>query len=326
MKNEKDSKKILIAAGGTGGHIFPAIVMGRNFEKEGAQVQWLCGARQLEQEIYKAQGVSPFTLSIEGSPLGTSSIKKNFGRCLSLIKSFFETFSFIKNFKPDEIFLFGGYISFAPLIVAKLKKIPVTLHEQNAIAGKVTRFALKLGAKIITGWPECEGLEKKDFEFVGIPVRKPVRLEREDALKTLGLDLEAGAKIICISGGSLGSGPLNSLLTKTAELCRDFEFVFISHEKKDSGNVHFILPQWNMNPFYSIADVLVCRAGGSTLAEVLSWGIPAVSIPWPEAADNHQTKNAAEFVKLSRNKSRAFDENDTPENLARVIGDLILKK
>ncbi|MBR1486642.1 MAG: UDP-N-acetylglucosamine--N-acetylmuramyl-(pentapeptide) pyrophosphoryl-undecaprenol N-acetylglucosamine transferase, partial [Synergistaceae bacterium] len=228
----------------------------------------------------------------------------------------FQTLRIIKNFKPDEIFLFGGYVSFAPLLIAKLKKIPVTLHEQNAVAGKVTRIAAKWNAKIITGWPNCEGI--KNYSYVGIPVREPVKINRDEALKTLGLEIDSNKKIICIAGGSLGSAPLCKILLKTAELCGDFEFVFLSHERKDENNAHFIPPQWDMNPFYSICDFIVCRAGGSTLAEILKWKIPAIIVPWPGAADNHQVKNAEEFIKLSKG-SKIFYENESPEKLAEIL-------
>ena len=313
-------KKFLIASGGTGGHIFPAVVFGQNLEKDGAEVKWLCGSRGLEKEIYSSMNINPFVLSISGSPLGTKSITKIIGRFMALAKSFFQTRKIIKNFKPDKIYLFGGYISFAPLLIAKIKKIPVTLHEQNAAAGKVTKLALKWGAEIITGWPVCEGINK--FQYVGIPVREPVRIKKADALKALGLTLFSDAKVIGIAGGSLGSGPLNELLMKTAELCSDFEFIFLSHERKNINNAHFIPPQWDTNPFYSVCDAVVCRAGGSTLAELLKWDIPAVSIPWPQAADNHQVKNAQEFVKLSKH-AKIFHEDDSAENLAKILTELV---
>ncbi|MBQ7577015.1 MAG: UDP-N-acetylglucosamine--N-acetylmuramyl-(pentapeptide) pyrophosphoryl-undecaprenol N-acetylglucosamine transferase [Synergistaceae bacterium] len=314
------SKKFLIVSGGTGGHIFPAIVFGKKLESDGHIVKWLCGSRPLEQEIYKSQGIQPLLLKISGSPLGTHSLIKNFGRAVDLAKSVIQTSSYIKNFKPDEIYLFGGYISFAPLMVGKSKRIPITLHEQNAVAGKVTKLAAKLGAKIITAWPVCEGI--KNFTCTGTPVREPERLPRVDALKTLDLNISPDSKIIGIAGGSLGSKPLLELLTNTAKLCKKFDFVFLSsHEKRDDDNRHYILPHWDMNAFYSICDLIVCRAGGSTLSEILKWEIPAIVIPWPKAADNHQAKNAAEFVKLAKN-SCVFNENDSPQNLAGRLENL----
>ena len=311
------NKKVLIASGGTGGHIFPAIVFGKGLQENGDSVKWLCGARELERTIYTSAGIEPEILPIAGSPMGTKSPVKILGRIGDLLKSFTMTSRLIKSFRPDAIYVFGGYISFAPLILGKLKGIPVTLYEQNAVAGRVARIAEKLGAEILTGWPVCDGI--KHFRYTGTPAREPVRLGREEALRELGLNIPVESKIVGIAGGSLGSGPLSGLMRRTAELCREYEFVFLSSkEKKDEGNMHFILSQWDMNAFYSVSDVLVCRAGGSTLAEVLKWGMPAVTIAWPGAMDNHQEKNAREFVKLSKN-GRMFPETGKPEDLADIL-------
>lgn len=316
-------KKILIASGGTGGHIFPAVVFGKRLQDKGDKVSWICGSRELEKVIYRSSGIEPFVLPLSGSPMGTSSIKKIFARLLDVLKSISMTAKYIKSFKPDEIYLFGGYISFAPLLIAKAKGIPVTLHEQNASAGRVTRMAAKLGAKIITGWPVCEGI--KNFEYTGTPVREPVRIPKENALESLGVKIRDEAKIIGIAGGSLGSGPLNELLRRTADLCPEYEFLFLSAKDEHvDGNKHFLPAQWDMNPFYSACDVLVCRSGGSTLSEAMKWGMPTVTIAWPGAMDNHQVKNALEFVKLYSN-GHIFDENDSPENLAELIRGLMRK-
>ena len=313
-------KNVLIASGGTGGHIFPAIVFGKNLQEHGEVVEWLCGSRELERTIYNSAGIEPVCLPLAGSPMGTRSITKILGRIADVFRSVAVTSRVMKTFRPDEVYLFGGYISFAPLLLAKVKGIPVTLHEQNTVAGRVTRLASKLGAKILTGWPVCEGI--KDFTYFGIPVREPVRLEREEALRKLGLNLPAGAKIVGVAGGSLGSGPLSEILKKAASLCKGYEFVFLSSKaRKDEGNTHFIPSQWDMNPFYSVSDILVCRAGGSTLAEALKWGMPTITIPWLGAMDNHQEKNAQEFVKLAAN-GHIFHENDNPEKLAGIITDM----
>ncbi|MBQ7153991.1 MAG: UDP-N-acetylglucosamine--N-acetylmuramyl-(pentapeptide) pyrophosphoryl-undecaprenol N-acetylglucosamine transferase [Synergistaceae bacterium] len=312
-------RRVLIAAGGTGGHIFPAIVFGKNLQEKCGHVEWMCGSRELERTIYNAEGISPLCLPLAGSPLGTKSPLKILGRIADVVKSVMFTLRHVKRF--DAVYLFGGYISFAPLVAAKLRKIPVMLHEQNTVAGKVTRLASKWGVKILTGWPRCEGVSK--FEYVGIPVREPVRIEREEALNLLGLNIPASAKIVGIAGGSLGSGPLSEILKRTAELCRDCEFVFLSSKvREDRDNMHFILSQWDMNPFYSVSDILVCRAGGSTLAEALKWGMPTITIPWPGAMDNHQAKNAEEFVKLAGN-AQIFSETGSPEELAGIIMNML---
>ena len=313
--------RVLIASGGTGGHIFPAIVFGRSLQDKGDVVQWLCGSRELERTIYNSSGIEPVILPLSGSPMGTKSITKILARTADLFRSLRQTFRLVKDFNPDEIYLFGGYISFAPLVAAKLKGIPVTLHEQNTIAGRVARTASKLGARILTGWPVCAGI--KDFTYFGVPVREPVRLPRDEALRTLGLNLPQESRVVGVAGGSLGSGPLSDLLRRAAELCGGCEFVFLSSKSRhDEKNAHFIPSQWDMNPFYSVCDILVCRAGGSTLAEALKWGMPTITIPWPGAMDNHQQSNAEEFVKLAKN-SHIFSEKDTPEKLAEIIERII---
>lgn len=315
------TRRILIASGGTGGHIFPAIVFGKNLQDKGDIVSWICGSRELEHTIYNSSGIEPVILPLGGSPLGTKSITKILGRFSDIFRAVNITLKYVKDFMPDEIYLFGGYISFAPLIAAKIKRIPVTFHEQNTVAGKVTRIASKLGVNILTGWPVCEGV--KNFEYVGIPVREPVRLEREDALHKLGVNIPADSKIVGAAGGSLGSGPLSEILKKAAKLCADYEFIFLSSKvREDVNNMHFIPSQWDMNPFYSVCDVLVCRSGGSTLAEAMKWGMPTITIPWPGAMNNHQQGNAEEFVKL-KNNARIFSENGSPEELAEIICGII---
>lgn len=314
---QEDMKNILIAAGGTGGHIFPAIVFGKNLQARGENVSWLCGSRELEHTIYNASGIDPIILPLAGSPFGVKSPAKIFSRILDVFRSLRQ----VMKYSPDEIYLFGGYISFAPLIMAKLKRIPVTLHEQNTVAGRVTRIASRMGVKIFTGWPVCIGI--KSFEYVGIPVREPVRLSRHDALSSLGLNIPEGSKIVGVAGGSLGSGPLSEVLKSAAKLCPEHEFMFLSAKSRhDDGNTHFLPAMWDMNPFYSACDILVCRAGGSTLAEAMKWELPTISIPWPGAANNHQVKNAEEFVKLD-SKARMFCEDDSPESLAEIIRKII---
>ena len=103
-------KKILIASGGTGGHIFPAIVFGKSLQEKGNTVSWLCGSRELEGAIYRSSGIEPVMLPLSGSPMGTRSVKKIFTRLLDVFRSISLTAKYIKSFKPDEIYLFGGYI------------------------------------------------------------------------------------------------------------------------------------------------------------------------------------------------------------------------
>ena len=292
--------RVLIVSGGTGGHIFPAVVFGRWLEQNrGAVVSWLSGSRPLEADIYASAGVTPYRLSLEGSPLGVRSPGRVLRRSLSLFSAFGETRRCLSEVRPEGVFLFGGYVSFAPLLLCWRRGIRVVVHEQNAVAGRVTRLASRLGATITTGWKDCAGL-RGPYTPVGIPVREPERLPREEALRRLSLSLPENTRVVGVASGSLGSRPLIEKLMGAAEALRgraDVAFVLLGTPVSGGGeNVHFVGRQWDMNPFYSLCDVLVCRAGGSTLAEALRWGIPTLAVPWEGAAEGHQVKNALCFA------------------------------
>ncbi|MBR1672135.1 MAG: UDP-N-acetylglucosamine--N-acetylmuramyl-(pentapeptide) pyrophosphoryl-undecaprenol N-acetylglucosamine transferase [Fretibacterium sp.] len=322
--NRSEARSVLIVSGGTGGHIFPATVFGRWLERErGLSVAYLSGSRPLEAEIYASAGVEPYRLSLEGSPLGVRSPARVLRRSAALLSAFGETSRCLKAVRPETVFLFGGYVSFAPLLLCRMRGIPVVVHEQNAVAGRVTRLASRLGAAITAGWQECSGL-KGTYTTVGIPVREPRRLPRGEALRRLGLELPEGTRVTGVASGSLGSRPLMARLLEAAEALRgrgDVAFVLLGEPVPGGGeNVHFVGRQWDMNPFYSLCDALVCRAGGSTLAEALRWGIPALAIPWEGAAEGHQVRNALCFAALGGGD--VWRENsDTP--LARALEGLL---
>ncbi len=304
--NKKDVIKILVVSGGTGGHIFPAAVFGRwaeNFMR--ADVSYLTGSRPLEQDIYNSLGIKPHRLSLLGSPLGSPSLLENFKRLWGLLCSFAESYRVLKKERPDACFLFGGYVSFTPLLMCLLKRIPVVFHEQNAAAGRVTRIASMLGAKIVSGWPDCEGISQGDFYPAGVPVRPVDRLSRVEAVQVLKLDLPLNARVIGVAGGSLGSDFLLKKMIEAAKIFHDRDkdvcFVVLGESPGDvvSPNVKFIGRHWNTAPFYSLCDAVICRAGASTLAELLAWGIPALVVPWLGASESHQEKNAISFLSLS---------------------------
>ena len=148
--------KLLLVAGGTGGHILPAISFGQwiGKNKPEVSVSYICGRRPLEMEIYSSAGIEPYKLQIEGSPFsgrGLDKVKRTYGQ-LSALK---ESVSFLRFSSPDCVLLFGGYVSFPMLMACKILRIPFAVHEQNAYAGKVSRIASKMGAEIYTGWREC---------------------------------------------------------------------------------------------------------------------------------------------------------------------------
>jgi UDP-N-acetylglucosamine--N-acetylmuramyl-(pentapeptide) pyrophosphoryl-undecaprenol N-acetylglucosamine transferase len=353
-----DAADVLIAAGGTGGHIFPALAFGDWLLEHGkaGRIRYLSGSRPLETEIYRSRGVEPVQLPLSGSPLGSSSAAKSLWRWTALLRAFFQTGVLLTRERPDVCFLFGSYVSLAPLLWCRLLRIPAVMHEQNACAGKATRLAARLGAPVASGWNECRGLRAGSFTPVGVPVRALKKIPRLEAAAALGLDIRAireGDLVAGVIGGSLGSASLEALVERLSEFklrgaCppRDLpefklrgawppripprfkseidadaqkagRFILVvlgdasgpaAPGSKFGSNVHFIGKRWDMTPFYSLCDVVICRAGASTLAEATAYGIPALAVPWMRAADGHQEANALNFARRTGNPLW-FEEN-----------------
>ena len=299
------NSNIVLVAGGTGGHIWPAVSFGKWIEnnKEGVNVNYICGSRPLEAEIYKSAGIVPFVLEMVGSPLSGRSWGQRLGRLRSLFSSFIRARGFLKKKQPCGCVLFAGYVSFPMIMACKSMGIPLVLHEQNAYAGKVTRIAAWLGIKIFTGWDSCQALAKSDYQAVGVPVRDFLKHSPKEAWAKLNVpaDFPNSPRVVVMTG-SLGSQSIKELIVKAADDEAFKGWTFVLPALSDSvvkirDNV-FLLPKiWDASLLFGVADMAVVRAGGSTLTEVGTLGIPAVIIPWRGAADDHQRYNAAEYVK-----------------------------
>lgn len=317
-------KNILIAAGGTGGHIFPAVVFGRWLEANAdVSVSYMSGSRQLEADIYGSMDISPLRLPMEGSPLGAGSIVRSLRRCAQLASSFRETSRFISDINPDAVFLFGGYISFAPLLICRMKGIKAVIHEQNAFAGRVTRIGSRLGAVVASSWKRCDGVGK--FTMTGLPVREVRRMPRSEAMRRLLLSFDDRADVVGVVSGSLGSRPLIGKFLETARAMPNTEFILLGDAGEFAGelprNARFVGRQWNMDPFYSMCDALVCRGGASTLAEALCWGIPSLVVPWSGAANGHQDMNAECFA--AEGGGVICRENDGIEEITAALSGIL---
>ncbi len=322
--------KILIAAGGTGGHIWPALSfydwIDRN--QATAEVLFLSGSRDLEKSLYIHAGVSPVVLPIAGSPLWGSPGTR-ISRSIGLVRSMKVAMRAIKDFSPDICLLFGGYVSVAAMAASKLLGLPLLLHEQNARAGKVTSFAAKLGIPICTGWEICDPLSAKRYLPVGIPVRQLRRLAPDEAWRLLGynLDLPPRPRVLVL-GGSMGSDPLTGLFRNVSgdESFGGYHFFVVGSTDKPvrvAENLLLLPRAWEIDLLYSIADVVISRAGASTLAELVAIGLPSVIIPWRDAAGDHQASNARIFAQ--KGFGTIWEDDSTLEKLLFMI-DYELKK
>jgi UDP-N-acetylglucosamine--N-acetylmuramyl-(pentapeptide) pyrophosphoryl-undecaprenol N-acetylglucosamine transferase len=294
-------KRLFLVAGGTGGHICPAIALGEWMASKvkGLEITYVSGSRPLEREIYGSSGIDPVILPCEGSPLGTGGISSA-ARWVQVLKATAGMSRLVRKMKPQACVLFGGYISFPALAAGRLRGIPIAVHEQNAVAGMVTKLGVKWGAKLLTGWADCRPFARGSFVNVGTPVRRMRRLPRREAWNKLGLGEFPGGKTCLVLGGSLGSHSLAERVLDVSgrEDFQGWSFLVMGTKTGDnrlSERVWGIPRRWDMETLYSLADIAVVRGGASTLSELRAWAIPALVVPWPKSRDDHQLANALVF-------------------------------
>ncbi len=319
-------RRLFLVAGGTGGHICPAVGFGQwliSREKD-LEITYVSGSRPLEREIYRHAGLDAVILPCEGSPMG----KRGWSSCLRWIQVAGGTIEMGRLFgrrRPDACVLFGGYVSFPALVAGWARKVPLVVHEQNTVAGRVTRLGVRMGARLLTGWKECSPFRDANFSQVGTPVRFMRRLPRREAWNKLGLgEFPAGKTICLVLGGSLGSRSLADRIFEISQRENFDEWMFLVMGAETGDNhlserVWGIPRRWDMETIYSLSDVAVVRGGASTLSELRAWAIPALVVPWPESRDDHQSANA----KLFAEDGYGVVWDEVRENAAELLAKLL---
>lgn len=301
--------RIIIAGGGTGGHIFPAIAVAQAIQAivPDAAILFVGAAGKMEMEKVPQAGYEIKGLTIAG--LNRSNMLKNLSLPFKLIKSFFQVRSIFNSFKPNAVFGVGGYSSFPVLKFAQSKGIPTFIHESNAFAGKSNIWLGKRATKIFTGTKGMEQFFPKDKIVVtGNPVRKNISVSnytRESALMQFGLLPER--KTVLIVGGSLGANSINDAILKNLSSFSEQQIQLIwqtgksqatkyANAAKSFSNVYVNSFLDDMSAAYTAADLVVSRAGAMSVAEIALTAKPCVFVPYPFAAEDHQTFNAKNLV------------------------------
>jgi UDP-N-acetylglucosamine--N-acetylmuramyl-(pentapeptide) pyrophosphoryl-undecaprenol N-acetylglucosamine transferase len=303
------SKRIIIAGGGTGGHIFPAIAIANAIKKQEPQTEFLfVGAKgKMEMEKVPQAGYKIEGLDIAG--FNRSSLIKNFSLPVKLIKSFIQVRKIVKAFKPDAAIGVGGYSSFPVLCYAQNQGIKTFIHESNSFAGKAN---IMLGKKATEVFVASDGMEKffpaTKILVTGNPVRSSIsqsNVTREEGIKFFGLNPEK--KTILSIGGSLGAKSINEAIDKSIEAfgAEDLQLVWQTGKPyAEKGKVaaagksniwanDFIT---QMEYAYAAADMVISRSGAMAIAELCVVKKPVVFVPFPYAAEDHQTVNAQSLV------------------------------
>lgn len=295
------TKTMLIMAGGTGGHVFPGIAVANELRARNWTIHWLGTSVRMEAQIVPKAGYPISFIDVVG--IRGNGIVRLLKAPFQIFKSVLQARKVLNQVKPQVVLGMGGFASGPGGIAAWLKGIPVVLHEQNALPGMTNRILAKVAKKVLTGFAntfvaQIEPSEK--YQWVGNPVRSDFA---EISLKTLAdYDNKASLNLLVV-GGSLGAKTLNDNVPISI---RNMSGLQVRHQ---CGKGHLEAVQknyaslqnsnWQVSEFiddmadaYQWADLIVCRAGALTVAEVAMAGVTAVFVPLPHAVDDHQTKNA----------------------------------
>ncbi len=336
--NPQGANRIIISGGGTGGHIFPAISIANALRKTDPDVEILfVGAEgRMEMEKIPAHGYKIVGLPVAG--INRKNLLRNFVVIIRLLKSLGKARRIIKDFKPDVVVGVGGYASGPVLRQAGNMGIPTLIQEQNSYAGVTNKLLSDKAAVICVSY---DGMEKyfpsEKIVKTGNPVRQnfdDLGLLRKEAMEHFGLDSKL--PVILILGGSLGAGSINNCLSGGIKVLRDCDCQWLWQTGKyyydnvkrlvsDSfcGNVsvHGFIDR--MDLAYAAADIIVSRAGAGTISELCLVGKPAILVPSPNVAEDHQTKNAAALA--DREAAILIPDNMVEKNLiveaVRLVAD-----
>lgn len=319
--------RIIIAGGGTGGHIFPAIAIANALKKTEPEIEILfIGAKgRMEMEKIPQAGYQIEGIDIAG--FNRSSLIKNIGLPFKLVKSFFQVRSIVKKFKPDAVIGVGGYSSFPVLRFAQAKRIPTFIHESNSFAGRSNIMLGKKATKIFVATDEMEKFfPANKIMITGNPVRAAISqstITRSEGIEFFSL--VDNRKTVLIVGGSLGARSINEAIDKNLahllnaglQLIWQTGKAYVVKAKERIGEQESV---WTsdfiaqMEYAYAAADVVVSRSGAMSVAELCVVKKPVLFVPYPFAAEDHQTVNAMKLV----NKNAAVMVKDS-DALTKVV-------
>ena len=313
-------KTILIMAGGTGGHIFPGLAVAAEMRAAGWDVVWMGGRGGMEERLVPKHGYRAAWIRAKAAR-GKGLVQKLLLPA-NLLYSFWESARHIRSLRPNVVLGLGGYVAFPGGMMASLWNRPLALHEQNAIPGLANKVLAQVSDKVMAGFPRA----LKNAEWTGNPVRAEIAAIAAPERRFAG---RAGPLKLLVVGGSLGAQALNESVPKALALMSERpQVVHQAGEKHldalrkhyaDAG-VHGELVAFidDMARRYAEADLVICRAGAVTIAELSAGGMPSILVPFPHAVDDHQTANG-KFL-ADHGAALLIQQRDlTPQKLAQMI-------
>ncbi len=303
--------KIIISGGGTGGHIYPAVAIANELKAKdpGIEILFVGAEGKMEMEKVPKAGYKIIGLPIAG--INRSNMLANLGLPFKLLRSLWKTYQIIKDFKPDAAIGVGGYASGPTLIMANFLNVPTLIQEQNSFAGVTNKNLAKKARKICVAYPGMERFfPKEKIVLTGNPVRKDIletASKRQQALAHFKLNDDR--KVLLIIGGSQGArtinesilAGLNDLISNDLQIIWQTGKLFIDKARAavdalQTSRVYVSDFIYEMDLAYAAADLVVSRAGALSVSELCLTAKPSILVPFPAAAEDHQTHNALNLV------------------------------
>jgi len=313
------NKTIVIMAGGTGGHIMPGLAVADELRRFGWKVIWMGNPDGMEARLVPEQGYEMAWVRF-GALRGKGLLRKLL-LPFNLLRGFKQAWAHFSRIRPDVVLGMGGFISFPGGMMAALKGIPLVLHEQNSVAGLANQVLARVADRVLTGFPEV----MKQGQWVGNPLRRPIAVLPAPSLR---YGARTGKLHLLVIGGSLGAQALNEAVPQALALLTPEERPEVVHQAGakhlddlraayaaagvEASVAAFIE---DMAEAYAWADLVICRAGALTVAELAAVGVASILVPFPHAVDDHQTTNALFLTHVGAAMLLVQDEL-TPERLA----------
>ncbi|MDO9196926.1 undecaprenyldiphospho-muramoylpentapeptide beta-N-acetylglucosaminyltransferase [Rhodoferax sp.] len=305
MSTASSPRCALVMAGGTGGHIFPGLAVAQALRERGWRVHWLGGSGSASQPSMESRLVPPQGFPFEA--LDFSGVRGKGFRTLvmlpwRLLRACWQSIQVLRRVKPDVVVGLGGYITFPAGMMSVLLGRPLILHEQNSVAGMANKVLASVAKRIFTAFPNV----MKNGHWVGNPLRPAFIGGAEPAIRFAG---RSGPLRLLVVGGSLGARALNDIVPRALALIPPGQRPVVIHQSGaaqiDALRANYTAAgvQAELTPFiddtaqaFADADLVICRAGASTVTELAAVGAAALFVPFPSAVDDHQTTNARFLV------------------------------
>ena len=322
------AKRFLIMAGGTGGHVFPAMATARELQERGHSVFWLGAVGGMEVRLVEGSGIPMHLIAITG--LRGKGRLTLLAAPWKLMRALWQALRVLREVRPDGVVGMGGFVTGPGGLAAWLTRRPLVIHEQNAVAGMTNRILARLATRVLEAFPGSFGAGVKTL-CTGNPVRPDVAAIAAPEKRLAGRE---GPVRLLVLGGSLGAQALNAslplALAKLPETVRlDVRHQCgLKHQEATRAAYASAGVDATVEPFisdmceaYAWADLVVCRAGALTIAELCAAGLGAILVPFPHAVDDHQTRNARYMVDAGA--ARLYQQAElTPEVLAASLDEL----